>query len=369
MTPSNNFNVLPIYGSIDEQNARRWWVYGKVYPLFSPLGVLPPFQITREHIGREPDWEDQIFGYYLQSGNDAPVAGGDDYVYIFNVTAGDKVIYRRLMDVTGDHLKLLYLDGGDNILEELGEDAPGDGELYCEQEGQILVLYPGQGDDPTVFLESAPTLPVQISIQNLAGIGVGYTRDALLLVTDGKTDHFICNSSQVQYEGMEAGCYYLRLFDAANNVWFSDVFVWKENVSDLLMLEWWDNQDFEMDAGRILYNLPGGGTYKNRLYLASDIAKPEYTFDEEGETRDGYFFPTKMISEKRYRFSFWAPEYLLDALRFVRMADNIRITHKGHEFAPDTFLITPEWQAEGDLAAVDAEFETDTVAKKINFVK
>ena len=96
MTPSNNFNVLPIYGSIDEQNARRWWVYGKVYPLFSPLGVLPPFQITREHIGREPDWVDQISGYYLQSGNDAPVAGGNDYVYIFNVAAGDKVIYRRL---------------------------------------------------------------------------------------------------------------------------------------------------------------------------------------------------------------------------------------------------------------------------------
>ena len=31
----------------------------------------------------------------------------------------------------------------------------------------------------------------------------------------------------------------------------------------------------------------------------------------------------------------------------------------------DTFLITPDWEDNGDVASVDAEFDTATVAKKI----
>lgn len=31
----------------------------------------------------------------------------------------------------------------------------------------------------------------------------------------------------------------------------------------------------------------------------------------------------------------------------------------------DTFLITPEWEDNGDVASVEAEFDTATVAKKI----
>ena len=45
MIPNNNLSVLPFYTSIDEQNARKWWLYGRVYPLYVPAGYLPPFQI------------------------------------------------------------------------------------------------------------------------------------------------------------------------------------------------------------------------------------------------------------------------------------------------------------------------------------
>jgi hypothetical protein len=31
----------------------------------------------------------------------------------------------------------------------------------------------------------------------------------------------------------------------------------------------------------------------------------------------------------------------------------------------DTFLITPKWLTQGDLASVECEFETNTVAKKV----
>ena len=49
MIPNNNLSVLPWYDSIERQNARKWWVYNKVYPLFTPAGFMLPFQVMREH--------------------------------------------------------------------------------------------------------------------------------------------------------------------------------------------------------------------------------------------------------------------------------------------------------------------------------
>jgi hypothetical protein len=132
-----------------------------------------------------------------------------------------------------------------------------------------------------------------------------------------------------------------------------------------LKIEWWDVDDFTMDAGTIVYKYAGGTQFKNVLYLQADIAKPEYPFEEDGETRDGYFFPIKQISEKHYRFAFLASEYLLDVMRFIRMADYAYITKNGQQYKLDTFLITPEWEDNGDVASVEAEFDTATVAKKI----
>ena len=117
-----------------------------------------------------------------------------------------------------------------------------------------------------------------------------------------------------------------------------------------------------MDAGTIVYKNPA---FKNILYLDSALAKPEYPFEEEGESRDGYFFPIKQISEKRYRFAFFASEYLLDVMRFIRMADYAEIEWHGQKYPLDTFLITPEWENNGDVASVEAQFDTATVAKKI----
>ena len=151
----------------------------------------------------------------------------------------------------------------------------------------------------------------------------------------------------------------MRITDGVNT-WYSDVFTIVDVIDPYLKIEWWDEEDFVMDAGVIVYQ----AGFRNRLYLQSDLAKPEYVFTEEGQERDGYFFPTKQISEKRYRFSFWAPEYLLDVMRLIRLSDHVQITYNGGEYNADSFLITPEWEGNGDLASVDAEFDTATVAKK-----
>jgi hypothetical protein len=73
-----------------------------------------------------------------------------------------------------------------------------------------------------------------------------------------------------------------------------------------------------------------------------------------------------MISEKRYKCSILAPEYLCDVMRFIRLSDFVDVLDQyGTMYHCDTFLCTPEWQEQGDLASVEIEFETDTVVKKI----
>lgn len=145
--------------------------------------------------------------------------------------------------------------------------------------------------------------------------------------------------------------------------WYSDIITLTEDESGKICVEWWDDDDIVMDAGIIAYS---DTTFKNKLYLCSEIGKPEYPFSEEGENRDGYFFAEKQISEKRYKFNITAPEYLCDVMRFIRMADHIKVTDTyEREYNCDSFLITPNWLEQGDLANVECEFSTDTIVKKI----
>ena len=262
MIPNNNLSVLPWYASIEQQNARKWWVYGRVYPLFTPAGYLLPFQIMVPH-GSSIGTINLFDADGTQRGN----------------------IRTNLMD-TGLTIK---------TFPTLGYD---------------VVVYPG-------------LLPAFTTMAN--------------------------------------GRYYVRI-QIGNQYMYSEIFTVVNDIQPYLKLEWWDRDDFVMDAGTIVYKSP---TFKNVLYLKADIAKPEYPFEEEGETRDGYFFPIKQISEKRYRFNFLAAEYLLDVMRFIRMADYAQITKDGQTYSLDTFLITPEWEDNGDVAAVEAVFDTATVAKKI----
>ena len=258
---------MPWYTSIEQQNARKWWVYGRVYPLFCPAGYILPFQLMRPHTAYSVIEQFQI--------------------------------YKATGELVGDFTQNV-IDGGITIVPfvELGYD---------------VIVFGGQ-----------------IAI----------------------------------FAQFENGQYYASLFDGFNR-YYSEIFTVVNDISPYLKLEWWDNDNFVMDAGTIVYKYANGTQFKNVLYLQADIAKPEYLFDEEGEKRDGYFFPTKQISEKHYRFKFFASEYLLDVMRFVRMADYSEIVNAGQRYSLDTFLITPDWEDNGDVAAVEAEFDTATVAKKI----
>ena len=264
MIPNNNLSVLPWYDSIERQNARKWWVYNKVYPLFTPAGFMLPFQVMREHRTNE--------------------------IVSFR-------IYKRDNSLVGDFTQ---------VMKETG----------------LKVINPIGAREIDVIVYSG-LLPAFTKFAN--------------------------------------GQYYAVMSDGVQT-WYSEMFTIVNDISGYLKLEWWDVDDFYMDEGVIIYKSP---LFRNKLYLCADIAKPEYIFEEDGETRDGYFFPDKQISEKRYHFTFLASEYLLDVMRFVRMADYAQITKNEQVYKLDTFLITPEWEDNGDVASVDAEFDTATVAKKI----
>jgi len=156
------------------------------------------------------------------------------------------------------------------------------------------------------------------------------------------------------------GQYYLQLADGLNT-WYSDVFTIVANVTRLLKLEYRDTNNVIFAGGEIDYTIP----FRFICYLDAQVGRPEYKFEEEVEDKDGYSFVEKQVSEKVFKFQFFAPEYLCDALRLVRLHDYIRVTTQDDEYEVEKFLMTPEWTDDGYLASVEVEFECDTVVKKI----
>lgn len=260
---NNNLSVLPFYANPMEQNHRKPYAYGEVYPLYAPMGNVPPFQIIINH-----------------------------------TTATVSAL----------------------ILHQVGGSAT-----------DVTSAMSGYGFAKADFAS------------------LGY-------------DVFIYPAIAPQNITTSEGRYYLELILSDNTRYYSDYFTVVADVSGMVQLIWYDLQDFIMDGERIVYS----NGYKNTLWLPTLLGKPDYDFEEEGEQRDGFFFPEKMISTKRYKAVFLAPEYLCDVMRFIRLSDKIEVRDNyNNVYLCDTFLATPKWQEQGDLASVDIEFTCDTVAKKI----
>ena len=159
------------------------------------------------------------------------------------------------------------------------------------------------------------------------------------------------------------GQYYLELVNGGVSH-YSEVFTVVRNLQEYLKLSYSCNCNLEYKNGLIDFS----DNFIFEVYLPTQLGRPDYPFEEEVEKRDGYTFVEKQISEKTFKFDFLAPEYLLDAMRIIRMSDNILITSKGVSYEVDTFLMTPEWEDGGYLAGVNVEFQCDTVIKKIGGV-
>ena len=157
------------------------------------------------------------------------------------------------------------------------------------------------------------------------------------------------------------GQYYLEIYISGLGSIYSDIFTVCNKVDDYLLLEYYNSYNFELKNGIVDFS----DSFKFKCYLNTQIGKPEYDFEEEATERMGYTFIESQISKKIYKFTFVAPEYLCDALRIVRLCESKQITSKLQTYDLTTFSMEPEWEDQGDLAAVECEFETDTVIANI----
>ena len=378
MIPNNNLSILPWYTSIEQQNARKWWAYNRVYPLFMPAYSLLPFQVIRDAM-RQALQNDDIFNGYIRS-DGTRFDGGNGIVAAYlaeNIPMNTVYLVNVPLPVSVSGVSTVSavaLDADGNLLDTyISTGTPGTVKWVFPAGTETIYVQVKNPDFPPygyVFTDDSE--PVQIYDFKIYDFATGLEvvdnvrRDAILgaisIKPAGEKDIIIFPGTV--FSALLDGRYYAVMSDR-RNTWYSEVFTVVNDISPYLKIEWWDNEDFIMDAGTIVYKYAGGTQFRNVLYLCADIGKPEYIFEEEGESRDGYFFPTKQISEKKYRFSFLASEYLLDVMRFIRMADYAYIEKNGQRYSLDTFLITPEWEDNGDVASVTAEFETATVAKKI----
>ena len=162
---------------------------------------------------------------------------------------------------------------------------------------------------------------------------------------------------EIKHEGL----YYLAISISGLGTIYSDVFTVCNRVDDYLLLEYSNSYNFELKGGMVDFS----DNFKFKCYLNTQVGRPEYDFEEEATERMGYTFIESQVSKKIYKFTFVAPEYLCDALRIVRLCENKQITSKLQTYDLTTFSMEPEWEDQGDLAAVECEFETDTVIANI----
>lgn len=162
---------------------------------------------------------------------------------------------------------------------------------------------------------------------------------------------------EIKHEGL----YYLAISISGLGTIYSDLFTVTNRVSDYLLIEYSNSYNFELKNGIIDFS----DNFSFKCYLNTQVGKPEYDFEEESTKRLGYVYVESQVSKKTYKFNTVVPEYICDALRIVRLCENKQIISKLQTYDLTAFSMEPEWEDQGDLAAVKCEFETDTVIANI----
>lgn len=166
-------------------------------------------------------------------------------------------------------------------------------------------------------------------------------------------------------EALPQGTYRAR-FSIGDKVYISTPFCvipGIETSSKYLLIEYWNDEKIAYPGGFITTG--ANNDFKYQMYVPATICKPKYEFEEELTKRAGYKFLELQTSTKVYAFTFVAPEFICDAMRLIRLSDYIRISHDGEYYNALNFEFDVDWQEQLYLAAVDCQFETDSIIQKL----
>lgn len=303
MQTNSNLSCIPFYENLEEQDFRKWYAYGDKYINRVPNDYLLPFFFPLPPTTASREWE---------------------------------LLSAQLFRLCCDEEEVAY-----NASYDMGAFSNAFAVTELPVEG-LLVLN-----------------------------GLKITRSGTKSVCTYLAD---TSTPQSSFH-LPRGLYYLHLKFATQGEStryyevYSDVFLAesREDIARHVKVEWYSMENQAYEGGVIPYEEHEGNVYyKNVLYLDTEIGMPEYTFTEEGEERNGYFFPTKQISEKVFSMKFVAPEYLCDVMRLIRMSDVVKITDGiGRTYGVEQFEMEVEWLEQGHYAEVSCTFQTDTVVKKI----
>lgn len=166
-------------------------------------------------------------------------------------------------------------------------------------------------------------------------------------------------------EALPQGTYIAR-FSIGDEVYISTPFCvipGIETSSKYLLIEYWNDEKIAYQGGFITTG--ANNDFRYQMYVPATICKPKYEFEEELTKRAGYKFLELQTSTKVYAFTFVAPEFICDAMRLIRLSDYIRISHDGEYYNALNFEFDVDWQEQLYLAAVDCQFETDSIIQKL----
>lgn len=166
-------------------------------------------------------------------------------------------------------------------------------------------------------------------------------------------------------EALPQGTYRAR-FSIGDQVYISTPFCvipGIETSSKYLLIEYWNDEKIVYPDGFITTG--ANNDFRYQMYVPATICKPKYEFEEELTKRAGYKFLELQTSTKVYAFTFVAPEFICDAMRLIRLSDYIRISHDGEYYNALNFEFDVDWQEQLYLAAVDCQFETDSIIQKL----
>jgi hypothetical protein len=160
-----------------------------------------------------------------------------------------------------------------------------------------------------------------------------------------------------------AGDCYLDITCGSDHL-FSEVFTVGDITGKTVLTYYSTN-----DVAGVDYTNTGHNQYQNTFIFDCTLAKPEYVIEEEAvENGDGDQILTFQRSVKLFKFWFYAPEYIADALALICLHDTVTLTtHYGEADSESgtiyDFAMSAEWQETKGLAKITCEFRDSSIIK------